>query len=562
MRAGPRYGPSLLVVLAAILALPMAAAAEHPNRGRGLDPEGSYQPVGALDSVNLFNGTPVIRIPIGPTYPVAGSLNYSLALYYSGNVWDQEWRQDGQNLYTQALPNRRSNAGLGWLLSLGRMILPSDPTNHTGTYWLYESPDGSEHVLYPTLHNGEAMISGVFYSRNGTYLRFKSTPMTLEFPDGRVHTFDATGRLTKISDKFNNYLNVTYPNAYTWQLTDQHGRSHSVDFADQLYDSWVQKTVWRVVTTAFNGSTATYSFGVSYAATSRYCDTDPQTPNSVSVPLLTSIALPDGSSYTIATTDYDRGDGVSCSNSSGQLRGMTLPTLGRIEWDYTSWVYPSEAGTCDDFFARSNGISKRRLRRADGTVESEWTYTPTLDAPNGCANPNARELKVTVNDPLGHKQEHFFSVSIADTGAWKRGEYSMPFTHHVTDGTGTRFLSSGSQRRIDAAAPTLHPMGKRSAIGDASDLSHLDGNRRLVSTRTVFEDDSARYADLDLSKLDGLGHYRQSATNGNFDSGNVRTGFTNFNPSNGTYPGSFVMVGSTAPWVSRHSRTGMNRRQG
>ena len=550
MRAGSRCGLSLLAVVAAILALPMAAAGEHPNRGRGLDPEGSYQQVGVLDSVNLFNGTPVIRIPIGPTYPVAGSLNYSLALYYSGNVWDQEWRQDGQNLYSQSLPNRRSNAGLGWLLSLGRMILPSDPTNHTGAYWLYESPDGSEHVLYPTLHNGESMISGIFYSRNGTYLRFKSTPMTLEFPDGKIHVFNTQGQLTQITDRFGNYLNVTYPDANTWQLTDQHGRSHFAYFDNLVYDSWTQKTLYRVVVRAFNGTTATYNFGVSYPTMSRYCDTDPQTPHSVSVPLLTNIALPDGSSYAIATTDYDRGDGVSCSNSSGQLRGMTLPTLGRIEWDYTTWLYPSIAGTCDDFFARSNGISKRRLRRADGVLDGEWTYTPSLDSPDGCANPNARELKVTVSDPLAHKQEHFFSVSLIDTGAWKKGEYGMPFTHHVADGTGTRFLSS----RTYSGASTLLRRGfsrwEYEAPWETSPTFSLyDGNRRLVSGRTVFEDDGAKYADLDLSNFDGLGHYRQNTTNGNFDSGNVRTGFTNFNPSNGTYGVNFVMIGSTAPWV-------------
>ena len=172
----PRVASSLasalcLWVLGLALATPPARAQQHPNRGRGLDPEGTYE-LGDLDHVNLFNGAPVLRIPISQSFPLGGSLNYALALTYSGNVWDFEERFDGQ-LYTQALPNRRSNAGLGWLLSLGRIILPGDPTTHTDGRYVYESPDGSDHVLYDNLHNGETPEANVFYSRDGTYLRYK-----------------------------------------------------------------------------------------------------------------------------------------------------------------------------------------------------------------------------------------------------------------------------------------------------------------------------------------------------------------------------------------------------
>jgi len=553
----PRVASSLasalcLSALGLALAAPAAQAQQHPNRGRGLDPEGTYQ-LGDLDHVNLFNGAPVLRIPISQSYPLGGSLSYALTLTYSGNVWDLEERlaSDGQ-LYTQALPNRRSNAGLGWLLSLGRIILPGDPTNHTDGRYVYESPDGSDHVLYDNLHNGETPEANVFYSRDGTYLRYKVTSETgtLEFPDGQIHTFDIQGRLTQIRDRFDNYLNISYPVAGTWQLTDQHGRNHFVYFTPLAYDTWTQNILSQVVVTAFNGTTATWDFGVSYPAMSRHCDTDPQTPDTVSVPLLTSISLPDGSSYSIATTDYDRGDGVACNNASGQLRGITLPTLGRLEWDYTTWVYPTSSGSCTDFFARSNGISRRRLRNASGVIEGEWTYTPTLDVPDGCTNVNSRELKVSVNDPLGHGRDHFFSVSLIDTGAWRAGEYGMPLTHHVTDASGTRFLSN---RIGGGGSPLVRSEFVRyefdAAAGTTPPYNLYDGNRRVESSRTVFDDDAGRFADTDFSNFDGLGHYRQTDTNGNFEAGNVRSALTNFNPTRGTFPGTFVMLGSSEPWV-------------
>jgi RHS repeat-associated protein len=76
---------------------------------------------GDVDSINPFNGNLVIRIPIGQAYKVNGHLSYQLSLVYNNNVWDYQMRDDGTATYTQALPNRTSNAGLGWTVSLGRL---------------------------------------------------------------------------------------------------------------------------------------------------------------------------------------------------------------------------------------------------------------------------------------------------------------------------------------------------------------------------------------------------------------------------------------------------------
>lgn len=90
---------------------------------------------------------------------------------------------------------------------------------------------------------------------------------------------------------------------------------------------------------------------------------------------------------------------------------------------------------------------------------------------------------------------------------------------------------------------------ERDTLSEPGEPGYVDANRRLLSSRIVYHDDGARYADSTNSSFDGLGHYRQVATNGNFDAGNVRTTFTDHNPGQGSYPGSFTMLLPSAPWL-------------
>ncbi len=105
------------------------------------------------------------------------------------------------------------------------------------------------------------------------------------------------------------------------------------------------------------------------------------------------------------------------------------------------------------------------------------------------------------------------------------------------------------------------------------DEDYRSTNRPLAFRRTVYADDGSRYADEKYFDLDGLGHYRSSVADGNFDSGNVRKAYRNTNAGLGTYkvngnqldtstqdwytsisgtesPGnSFQMVAATSPWT-------------
>lgn len=238
--------------------------------------------------------------------------------------------------------------------------------------------------------------------------------------------------------------------------------------------------------------------------------------------------------------------GTGC-RASGAIQALTLPTLGRLEWTWQNYQFPS--GSAKMPWRFSSGVATRGLRNPDGTLLGYWSYQTSLtpDAVNG----EEKQLVNTVYDPLGNRTVHYFSVYSAEQpGGWSAYDYSLPFTRFVTDGTG-RFLSS---RVYDANGKHLRSSyvryegDQRWSAAEIQDKTNL--NRREASRRTVYEDDAGTFADETLSDFDGLGHYRQRQTGGSFPGSNVRTRFTSYNPGRGTYnQAGFSMLPSTSPWV-------------
>ncbi|HKI04139.1 MAG TPA: hypothetical protein VKK31_19320, partial [Thermoanaerobaculia bacterium] len=285
-----------IVVLALVgvllLAFLPAAAQQHPNTARGFGASGSFNP-GDVDSVNLFNGNLVIRIPIGQSFPVNGSLSYGLSLVYNNNVWDYQQLPDDP--VVQAIPNRLANAGLGWMVSLGRLNPPTS-TDVDSNRTTYMSPDEALHTFYPTLHEGETAVNGVQYTRDGSYLRYKFASNEIELPDGTVQHFNALGFPDQIRDRFGNQVTVDYSAGNLWTISDGH-RIQKVWFRTDLPP--FNPVVDRVELAAFNGTIATWSFRYSNddgtPVTLTGCrNSDPATANQP-VPLLTQVTLPDGS---------------------------------------------------------------------------------------------------------------------------------------------------------------------------------------------------------------------------------------------------------------------------
>jgi RHS repeat-associated protein len=537
---------SLLPVLPlSLLVAGTALAQQHPNLARGFSADKAYDS-GLVDSVDLFSGGLNLSIPIGSTYPVNASLSYGLALYYNSKVWDYEEAWTNNVLYLQALPDRSSNAGLGFRLSLGELLSPSSPLNETAR-WVYVSADGGQHTFYDRLHAGESTTAGVCYTRDNSYLRLKGvggclnnsngTLAEIEFPDGAIHKFTRAStavpfKLASIRDRFSNTITITYlTGPVRWQITDG-SRTQTVYFTSS--PSWGNQVVDKVDLAAPGAGVGTYRF--TYTDTAIYRsgdDNDPNTDDDTGTPgdqarvtFLSSVVLPDGSSYTMpsyeTTTQFNPDGGP---DAPGVLKKLILPTLGQIEWSYQAYefvqfgLYEPDARLWHDGIGLSTGVKTKKVMDAAGNCYGGsciWTYVPTVGV-----SPSY-ERKVVVTSPLGDDTVHWF----VDNQAW---DYGLPLRKSSTDGA-SRYLS---QEIYDGSV--AGGIKKRSVYlrfeADADDAQYGSGynlDRRPASQRSTFHDDGNRWKAVDYSNFDSVGHYRQADTSGNFDSANAHSSYTGF----------------------------------
>jgi hypothetical protein len=282
----------------------------------------------------------------------------------------------------------------------------------------------------------------------------------------------------------------------------------------------------------FNGTRSVYTFGKTNSTIARGCGSeDPTLPATVDVSFLSSMTLPDGSSYAMPTY-------ATTGCATGLLTELRLPTLGAIQWTYQTFSFPQPAGDTRTYMYNVQGVQQRTIRDAAGTALGSWQFGTALTACSG-GGCYPRELVNTVITPDNATTKYFFSVKLAeDTGpdseGWDSLDYGLPFTRNTARQTSPgRLLSREIYNASAVLVRSLFGRYERERVGTGVNAPY-DTNRRVVSARTVFNDDSGRYADADYSSFDGLGHYRTTTTNGNFDAGNVREAFTNYNPTAGT----------------------------
>lgn len=249
---GRRIRLAFLLVLL-LNSLSSAHAQKHPNVALGFQPDGLYQ-FNDLDSINLFSGNVIVRIPIGPKYPVGGQLSYQLMLTHNSNVWDYEDIEFGGSGCTtcrRALPNVRSNAGRGWRLSLGRLISYDDPHAEyykTGpTWWIYESSAGDEHVFASPVSNTQVklhFLSSWFHGIHGrgfVWIAFggrvgdEAVRRVSERREAHVRTGWQHVPVATYEDRrpVRHSLTITYTDVAgretRWTIDDSTGRQHTVD---------------------------------------------------------------------------------------------------------------------------------------------------------------------------------------------------------------------------------------------------------------------------------------------------------------------------------------------
>ena len=554
----------LLLLLASSL-----AAMEHPNQEGGLSAPGLHG--SGIDNISAYNGGLSLAIPMGPLF----------TLVYNSHVWAFE---DRFPLGIEAIPSPRTNAGLGWILSLGRVYKYNYWPNNEN-HWVYESPDGSTHTFFDSLHIGEEpnpgqnTVTGPQYTRDGSYLRMTgtNTVRTVEFPDGSKHRFvkklwgwNYRWLPTRLEDPYGNYHNIAYnSDATLWTITDRHGRTHYVRSERGRLILQVTEVDYETV----GGQRAVYS--LDYWEKHRWLsakDTYPLNNDRIVVPLLIKITYPDGSTYRMIDSGgqpnyYDTWGAEDPEDIPGVLAGIELPTKGQIAWDFQEFDFPTSSYPYIDSGA---GVETRTLKTRNGLTEGVWTYSQKL-LPVG-QGPYDR-TRTDVVAPDGSCSRSFFYadpvVAVAGRRGWQNG---LPFDKTRTDGerflsqevwssnsvgkgcAGTKLRSIFVKYEHDQLPSTAHPLAHE---------QWFNSNQRLAAQRTRFHDDGERYVDTSYSDFDGLGHYREVTASGDLAPGSVidtRVTTTGFNPSGGTYEinqannqptanHDYVKIAEDDPWV-------------
>lgn len=598
-----------ILLLACVVSLP-ALAQRHPNVAKGIDPSKSYG-AGSIDTINHFNGSLSLAIPVGQSFPISSRLSYGLSAHYNSNVWDIEdvYRPCPKECaecechYIAAYPDRRSNCGMGWTLTFGRLYNPWAVTNETGS-WVWESPNGSEHRFRDKLHDEDTAATETWYTRDGTYLRMRlvsATRRIIEFPDGKVHEYEpgpdgvyGVWRLKEIHDQFKNgkgeyvnWMRVDYivgtDGATDWKITDSVGRTHYMNFVRLPYDSGKDATGMDVpnwdfvdyvafgVTLDASGNVSShktkYDFVYEQQETARHgADTDRPVNGGLddhpAVQGLQQVRLLDGDDTDLGHT-FDMTYAWALPNSmnndwSGVVTSATLPTRAKISWVPDFYHLPTSSAD-EYYYTVIQGIHTRTVTDpVSGTAT--WTYTESTDRSYNSVAPGSRprELKNSVLDPAGNITEYYFNVITDYDTTWKPGHYGLPISPLTLDSDNSRYLSvrqyqSGVRKRSlylryqhDTGTPIMEDarnmrvQSRRTDFHD--DLSSVDADQNGTNDPT--------YASADHTDFDGLGHYRKTTTGGTFATGNVRETVTKYNPLRGTYPSTqFSMLGPTDAWL-------------
>lgn len=544
-----------------LLLIAVQALAMHPNHPLGFSPERAYQ-VGLQDQVDLYSGTVSMTLPIGP-----------FTLVYNSNVWLYDEVSEG--VY-ETRPDYERNAGIGWKLGWGEVYSPSHAYNPSGQRWTFVDQAGGRHEFWPVLHDGEDDGDNtVFYTRDNSYLRMRKVDdyvVEIEFPDGTTRRYRAptsgggtTHRLEKAWSRFASVedpdLTVEYNLDYTlWTVTDRYERTHYVHLTEQYHN--ISPVVTDIDIESIGGQRAFYSFYYDEIEVQRSCkDNSPNTSGWILAPHLRRIDLPDGTSYKMKI-DGELKYYNSCSEGPddipGVLKEIQFPTGGRMAWTYQEYDFPGT--TSDDPFDTTAGVQYKATKHRDGTEEGVWRYKST-PVPYDEINDRDPEMITEVVHPTGDCTKHYFNARYWITPSeWRGWERALPFSYR--DEIDGRYLSSEVWTSNNGAGSCSGTKLRSKYLrftfdgspGGNNEAEWLQSNRRVQAFRTVFHDDGNRWTETSMAEFDGLGHYRQAASTGNFWSGSTtneqRVVKTNYNRVTGTYgQAGYTPPAVTDPWV-------------
>jgi len=353
--------------------------------------------------VNLGNGNLHLEIDLG-SFPQRGPIKLDAKLVYDSRIW--------QTVNGAWQPTNVANSQGGW-----RFVTTADPGAVTQTLtstvcngtqviqtwqaFTWTDPIGTQRVFPITTSQNQCtgvnVTSGDAYAQDSSGFHMYVT----NFTTVTVFAKDGTQVFPQVKDTNGNFITVD-------------GNGNTVD---TLNRTPVTKTVNGNVTTYSvlnsEGSTSSFTVTTSTVNANTAFGQSGVTEYSGSFAAISSIGLPDGTSYSFS---YDSG---TTSGFYGLVASMTLRTGGQIQYGYTNF---------SDAYGNINRWLSSRI--ASGT----WSYTPLVlttctSGTTGC------QQQVTFSKPSGDQVVYTFTLN---NGAWQT---QAQFYNGVAGGTLLRTIT-------------------------------------------------------------------------------------------------------------------------
>ncbi len=586
---------------------PAALGQEFPALSKGVAADSVYQ-VDETGFINHFDGNLTLPIDLGPGYPVSADLALQVAVVYNSHAWhvidethagyptcttSQSGACGGVSTEPVDLPvpGPDANAGLGWLVSFGRLFKPGEaPFDSTETWrWNYVGADGASHGFRSVLHEGDTPVTGVSYTGDGSMMRMREASggacanlpagvtacRLVELAGGTVKEFAAFGsypdyRITQWRDRHGGTISFAYAGS-TLTITDSQGRSQIVRFADASLTK-----VESVDLTAFDqsGNPAVYDLVYEtrdverprYVFLSNHCADTPvyqgvEYPDDepVAVELLTRIVRPDGSYHEL---HYD---------DKGLLDGVRFPTGLYAALHYRPFLGGNAGGSrCyNQGKFSAYGVDEKRLYSqappAGGEPDpaallSTWLYTKLASAALSTSGPGPTSRykchhETWVHKPDGHYEIEYFNTRAGGGDA----EYGLPYSRlnldsGICDGVPhPPYLSREVYRCDSPPCDRDNPGTRLRSVWVEYEHEYVGASglrdHRRVEERTVFHRPDTGGTEYEVettsSDYDGVGHYRAQATTSTVPYSTASSATTDYNP--GTTAA--YTPGTTDPWI-------------
>ena len=432
----------LVVVLASLFALVsfVSSSAQVGDPGPGFPVTGLQIPV-EMGSIDAANGNLHLEIPLG-NFTQKGNLPLPVKLVYDSKIWNIT--DDGSGLSWQPNNIQSTHSPFaspgGWRLVAGQ-IQDTYAVNvifggcgQSFQNWRFVDSSGAIHPFGVVSTTGNC--SGANQPQTGYAL------------DGSGYVIVATGAHAFVYDQQGNRLladqstqssshNAPNGNVGVYSV-DQNNNSTSTDTDGNLIDTLGRTPV--TVTPDPNDSNASdYNVLITGGSRVTFVVTNTNFPyntqfqqdgvadTSGSIPVIRSIKLPDGSSYSFSYNAF-----------FGDLGSITLPTGGTISYEYRLYT---------DVFGNKNRFLSKRTQGSNVT-----TYMPTN---NGCFQQSTCYWTVTSTRPSGDDTVYTFQYTAPGQWAYQTDIY-----------TGSSTASGAKPLTTIASTPT-YSTSKSSPYGDS-----------------------------------------------------------------------------------------------